>query len=107
MAQRVTLIRGEGIGPELAEATRRVLDASGVAFEWEIVDAGEAVMAEFGTPLPDRVLESIRHGPERRGRGKPIGGATEGRWRLRSHRSNHSCLMRQCQPKLPISFLRR
>jgi isocitrate dehydrogenase (NAD+) len=60
MAQRVTLIRGDGIGPELAEATRRVLDASGVAFEWEVVDAGEAVMAEFGTPLPDHVLESIR-----------------------------------------------
>src|SRR6267378_255740 len=60
MAHRVTLIRGDGIGPELAEATRRVLDASGVAFEWEIVDAGEAVMAEYGTPLPDHVLESIR-----------------------------------------------
>jgi isocitrate dehydrogenase (NAD+) len=60
MAQPVTLIRGDGIGPELAEATRRVLDASGVSFEWEVVDAGEAVMAEFGTPLPDHVLESIR-----------------------------------------------
>jgi isocitrate dehydrogenase (NAD+) len=60
MAQRVTLIRGDGIGPELAEATRRVLDASGVAFEWEVVDAGEGVMAEYGTPLPDHVLESIR-----------------------------------------------
>jgi isocitrate dehydrogenase (NAD+) len=60
MAQPVTLIRGDGIGPELAEATRRVLDASGVSFEWEVVDAGEAVMAEYGTPLPDHVLESIR-----------------------------------------------
>src|SRR5438552_6211204 len=60
MAQRVTLIRGDGIGPELAEATRRVLDVSGVSFEWEVVDAGEAVMAEYGTPLPDHVLESIR-----------------------------------------------
>ena len=60
MAHRVTLIPGDGIGPELAEATRRVLDASGVAFEWEVVDAGEAVMAEHGTPLPDHVLESIR-----------------------------------------------
>jgi isocitrate dehydrogenase (NAD+) len=60
MAQRVTLIRGDGIGPELAEATRRVLDASGVAFEWEVVDAGEGVMAEYGTPLPEHVLESIR-----------------------------------------------
>src|SRR5215211_3077496 len=60
MAHRVTLIPGDGIGPELAEATRRVLDASGVAFEWEVQDAGEAVMAEHGTPLPDAVLESIR-----------------------------------------------
>ena len=60
MAHRVTLIPGDGIGPELAEATRRVLDASGVEFEWEVQDAGEGVMDEFGTPLPDHVLESIR-----------------------------------------------
>jgi len=60
MAYRVTLIPGDGIGPELAEATRRVLDACGVAFAWETVDAGEAVMAEYGTPLPEHVLESIR-----------------------------------------------
>jgi isocitrate dehydrogenase (NAD+) len=60
MAHPVTLIPGDGIGPELAEATRRVLDATGLAFEWEVVDAGEAVMAEYGTPLPDHVLESIR-----------------------------------------------
>jgi isocitrate dehydrogenase (NAD+) len=60
VTHRVTLIPGDGIGPELAEATRRVLDASGVPFEWEVVDAGEAVMAEFGSPLPDHVLESIK-----------------------------------------------
>ena len=60
MSHRVTLIPGDGIGPELADATRRVLEASGVALEWEVVDAGEAVMAEYGTPLPDHVLESIR-----------------------------------------------
>src|SRR5213593_132487 len=60
MAHRVTLIPGDGIGPELAEATRRVLDATGIDFEWETVDAGEAVIAEYGTPLPDHVLESIR-----------------------------------------------
>ena len=59
MAHRVTLIPGDGIGPELAEASRRVLDASGIAFEWEVVDAGEAVMAQYGTPLPEHVLESI------------------------------------------------
>jgi isocitrate dehydrogenase (NAD+) len=60
MAHRVTLIPGDGIGPELAEATRRVLDATGVAFEWEVVEAGEATIATKGTPLPDEVLESIR-----------------------------------------------
>jgi isocitrate dehydrogenase (NAD+) len=60
MTHRVTLIPGDGIGPELAEATRRVLDASGVAFDWEVVDAGEAVMAQYGTPLPEHILESIK-----------------------------------------------
>ena len=60
MSQRVTLIPGDGIGPELAEATRRVLDATGVGFEWEVQEAGEAVIGEHGTPLPDHVLESIR-----------------------------------------------
>jgi isocitrate dehydrogenase (NAD+) len=60
MAHRVTLIPGDGIGPELAEATRRVLDASGIEFEWEVVEAGEACIAEYGTPLPEHVLESIR-----------------------------------------------
>src|SRR5690349_12694202 len=60
MAHRVTLIPGDGIGPELAEATRRVLEATGVAFEWEHQDAGEAMIAAHGTPLPDAVLESIK-----------------------------------------------
>ena len=60
MAHRVTLIPGDGIGPELAEATRRVLDATGIEFEWEVAEAGEAMIAAHGTPLPDSVLESIR-----------------------------------------------
>jgi isocitrate dehydrogenase (NAD+) len=60
MAHRVTLIPGDGIGPELAEATRRVLDATGIGFVWEVVDAGQGVMDEYGTPLPDHVLESIK-----------------------------------------------
>ena len=60
MAHRVTLIPGDGIGPELAEATRRVLDATGIEFEWEVVEAGEATIATEGTPLPESVLESIR-----------------------------------------------
>jgi isocitrate dehydrogenase (NAD+) len=60
MTHRVTLIPGDGIGPELAEATRRVLEATGVAFEWEVQEAGEAMIAGHGTPLPEQVLESIR-----------------------------------------------
>ena len=59
MAYRVTLIPGDGIGPELAAATKRVLDASGVDFDWEVVEAGEAVLAREGTPLPQSVLDSI------------------------------------------------
>ena len=57
---RVTLIPGDGTGPEIAEATRRVLDASGASFDWDVQYAGESVMDEYGTPLPDHVLESIR-----------------------------------------------
>jgi isocitrate dehydrogenase (NAD+) len=57
---RVTLIPGDGTGPEIAEATRRVLDATGVKFDWDVQNAGVDVMDEYGTPLPDHVLDSIR-----------------------------------------------
>ena len=60
MPYNVTLIPGDGVGPELAEATRLVLDASGAKIDWEIQEAGLAVMETEGTPLPDRVLDSIR-----------------------------------------------
>jgi isocitrate dehydrogenase (NAD+) len=60
MAYSVTLIPGDGIGPEVVEAARRVLEASGVAFDWDVVHAGAGVMDEYGTPLPEPVLESIR-----------------------------------------------
>ena len=56
----VTLIRGDGTGPELAAAARRCIDASGAAIAWDVVDAGVDVYQAEGTPLPDRVLESIR-----------------------------------------------
>ncbi len=59
MAHRVTLIPGDGIGPELAEATTRVLDATGIGFEWEPVEAGESAIERYGTPLPEHVLESV------------------------------------------------
>ena len=60
MAYAVTLIPGDGIGPELAEAARRVVEATGVAFEWDVQQAGEATIATEGTPLPPAVLESVR-----------------------------------------------
>ncbi len=56
----VTLIPGDGVGSELAEATKACLEATGVHFDWDIQTAGMDVMASEGTPLPDRVLESIR-----------------------------------------------
>ena len=56
----VTLIRGDGIGPELAAVTQQVLEATGVKFAWDVVDAGENQMATAGTPLPDSVLASLR-----------------------------------------------
>ena len=60
MAYAVTLIPGDGIGPELAVATRMVLEATAIAFEWDVQEAGEATIASEGTPLPERVIESIR-----------------------------------------------
>lgn len=60
MNHKVTLIPGDGTGPELAEATRRVIDATGVKIDWEIQDAGIDVVEKYGTPLPEQVLESVR-----------------------------------------------
>ncbi len=57
---RVTLIPGDGTGPEISEATRRVLEGTGVKFDWDVRHAGTDVMEEHGTPLPDHVLDSIR-----------------------------------------------
>jgi isocitrate dehydrogenase (NAD+) len=58
--RRVTLIPGDGTGPELTAAMRRVVDATSVKLAWDVVDAGEAAMAAHGTPLPQAVLDSIR-----------------------------------------------
>jgi isocitrate dehydrogenase (NAD+) len=60
MAYNITLIPGDGIGPEVTEATRRVLEATGVAFNWDAVHTGAGVVDKFGTPLPANVLEAIR-----------------------------------------------
>jgi isocitrate dehydrogenase (NAD+) len=60
MSHHVTLIPGDGTGPEITEATRRVLEATGVAFEWDVQQAGIDVYKTEGTPLPARVLDSLR-----------------------------------------------
>ncbi len=60
MAYDVTLIRGDGTGPELAEAARRCIDATGVKIDWDVQEAGVDIMASCGTPLPEATLASVR-----------------------------------------------
>jgi len=60
MTYRVTLIPGDGIGPEITRATVSVLEATGIAFDWEVHTVGEAAVEKYGTPLPEETLESIR-----------------------------------------------
>ena len=60
MVYRVTLLPGDGIGPEVAGATVRVLEATGVKFKWDTFEIGESALKKYGTPLPEVVLESIR-----------------------------------------------
>jgi isocitrate dehydrogenase (NAD+) len=60
MAYNITLIPGDGVGPEVTEATKRVLDATGVGFNWDVVYAGANAQEKFGTLLPDATLQSIR-----------------------------------------------
>lgn len=57
---RITLIPGDGTGPELSEAARRCVDSLDIGIAWEVVEAGESAIQKFKTPLPDHVLESIR-----------------------------------------------
>lgn len=60
MAFEVTLVTGDGTGPELADAARRCVDATGVQINWDVQEAGIDVMARTGNPLPESVLASIR-----------------------------------------------
>src|SRR5262245_55791948 len=60
MPHAVTLIPGDGTGPEITWATRRVLEATGVEFEWDVCQAGAEMLEKYGTVLPDEVLESIK-----------------------------------------------
>lgn len=57
---RITLIPGDGTGPELTQAMRRVVEATGVDIVWDIVEAGASVLEKYGTPLPEHVLESVK-----------------------------------------------
>ncbi len=60
MAYNITLIPGDGIGPEVVEAARRVLEATGIAFHWELSHAGSPAIEKYGTPLPQELLDSVR-----------------------------------------------
>lgn len=60
MPYTITLIPGDGVGPQIVEAARRVIDAAGVPIKWEVVEAGEAMIEKCGTPLPQYVLDSIK-----------------------------------------------
>jgi isocitrate dehydrogenase (NAD+) len=97
MAHRVTLIPGDGIGPEVTGAARRAIDASGATIEWDLQNAGAGVVEAEGTPLPDRVIESIRatrvalKGPV----GTPIGkGFRSVNVTLRQRLDTYACLRR-------------
>lgn len=58
--KRITLINGDGIGPEISDAVVRIIDASGLKIDWDVQTAGENVIAQEGTPLPERVLNSVK-----------------------------------------------
>ena len=58
--KRITLINGDGIGPEISDAVVRIIDASGLKIDWDVQTAGEGVIAQEGTPLPERVLNSVK-----------------------------------------------
>ena len=60
MPHRITLIPGDGVGPEITAVTKKVIEATGVEIEWDIQEAGAEVMEKYGTPLPPSVIESIK-----------------------------------------------
>ena len=60
MKHKITLIPGDGIGPEVTGAAQRLLEKAGAEIEWEVVEAGAGALEKYGTPLPDAVIESIR-----------------------------------------------
>ena len=56
----VTLIPGDGIGPEVSKSMVKIVEATGIDINWEVVNAGLNVIEEYNTPLPDHVIESIK-----------------------------------------------
>ncbi len=60
MAHTITLIPGDGIGPEVTRAVRRIIDAAGVRIDWEVQDAGQAAIDRHGDPLPQSLIDSVR-----------------------------------------------
>ena len=61
MAYRIALIPGDGIGPEVTAATQRVVEATGLAFEWQTVLAGQTALDQVGHPLPAETLEAVKN----------------------------------------------
>ena len=66
MGYKITLIPGDGTGPEIAESTKKVLDATGVKIDWEVVEAGSDVAEKYGTPLPENVIKSSFGSPAKK-----------------------------------------
>jgi len=60
LTHTITLIPGDGTGPEIVEATRRAIEATGVKIEWDVHEIGMSAMAKYGTPFPNDALESVR-----------------------------------------------
>jgi isocitrate dehydrogenase (NAD+) len=60
VSYNITLLPGDGVGPEVTQATRKVLEATGISFNWEAHDVGTSALKKHGTPLPQQVLDSIR-----------------------------------------------
>ncbi|WP_340162475.1 isocitrate/isopropylmalate dehydrogenase family protein [Clostridium tarantellae] len=60
MMNKITLIPGDGIGPEITKAMKKVVEATGINIEWEEVEAGESQIDKFGTPLPNHVIDCIK-----------------------------------------------
>ena len=71
MAYQIVLIPGDGIGPEVTAAARRVVEAAGVAVEWQVAQAGQVALDTLGSPLPAETLEAVRNAQTPRSKARP------------------------------------